>query len=530
MNPRISFILALFSLLALPLAAQDDIVARARKALEDGKASEAMTLLEENYSKLKTNLDALLLLARCSLETGQDDKAMDYALRAVDLDKQNFDANRLAGIAFFWRAQAKAASGRSTSGQIAALFEEAAAFLGTALAVDPSHADLWGMKGEALFMTNDKDSAREAAKDLSKAFEMEPGNLKWVRLGAGALRVAGDLPGAVALVEKALKKQPGKAELLMLLGDLSGLKNDIPGALKAYRRALKAADVDQQTAGKIAGYVWQILGTKKKFDEALSIMEDWRKAHADDYTSHWWAGYYLLQLGRHDEAIAAFKKAFDVSGGKNGSSAVYVARCFWAKGEMDKGAEWLVKASRAAWQSPNDRPMDVLLAMAGRFFGSGKLEEAVAFLRKYGEAIDPGNWSLLNNIGLACRDLVEQKGKDPKVWSKLSAEYYERASKAVLADPNATPTNKAMVLNDTGILFHFPHHKINDITKAVGYYRKALSFDPNYVDALENLGLCMNKLGRYEEAADLFKKVLDKHPGRRVSLAGLKKAEEALKK
>jgi Tfp pilus assembly protein PilF len=68
------------------------------------------------------------------------------------------------------------------------------------------------------------------------------------------------------------------------------------------------------------------------------------------------------------------------------------------------------------------------------------------------------------------------------------------------------------------------------------YYMRAAALEPEsratsigWIDANENMGICMNALGKYEEAIPYLKKVLKQQPNRRVSLRQLRRAEDGIK-
>jgi tetratricopeptide (TPR) repeat protein len=48
--------------------------------------------------------------------------------------------------------------------------------------------------------------------------------------------------------------------------------------------------------------------------------------------------------------------------------------------------------------------------------------------------------------------------------------------------------------------------------EAIGYFDTALAIDPNYVDALYNIGLALDSLERYQEAIGYFDTALAIHP------------------
>jgi len=78
--------------------------------------------------------------------------------------------------------------------------------------------------------------------------------------------------------------------------------------------------------------------------------------------------------------------------------------------------------------------------------------------------------------------------------------------------------------------------KNNDLDNAVKYYEKAISIDPNYVDAYDNLGLVFRHQGNLEKAEFYYKKSIEIYPNGYVAhqnlaiVYGLKKLyDKALK-
>lgn len=52
----------------------------------------------------------------------------------------------------------------------------------------------------------------------------------------------------------------------------------------------------------------------------------------------------------------------------------------------------------------------------------------------------------------------------------------------------------------------------NDLEKAVNHFQKAVSHDPRFVFAWDNLGVTLRKLGRYDEALEAYQKSLELDP------------------
>ncbi len=529
--------LVLFGLGAIWAPAQDEVVAKAREARDAGRLQEAADLLEEAYAKIKKNCEALQILADCNLKLGDTGRAMDYAQKALDLDEKDLQSLRLAAMAFCARAESKKGDPGATSGSINGLYEDGISFMDRYLKLRPDDAEVLSLKGQTLYnLSRFEDSAR----CLAKSVEADPDNVDNYYFLARSLRAAGEAEAAAEAFDRAIARFPQLAWLYLEKGHAVGsaqTEEAMLAAVEVYGAALTAKELDATTRTEATNAIWGILGTRENFAKAEALCSAWAAAHPDDPYAHWWEGFYRTRQKRDEDALASFEKSFKTSGGELGSAAAEAGYCQWRMGKLEEAGQWMAKAQGASiknWsyetaQAKSGAPVAQIVVMAKTYADQGDLAKAAKFLEDYGLKADPDEWWVLNSLGFWLRDYgASLSGSRSKEVCRKSASYYERACTAVTDDPTAGASERAQVHNDCGVLFHWPQYHIEDLAKGVEYYKKALEFDPNYLDALENLGLCMNLLNRYEEAIPLFEKVLAQQPQRIVSRRGLEKAKREL--
>lgn len=520
--------------------ARQEAVEKARKARADGRFDDAVAALEEAIDVVAKDPEAVFLLADSALQAGQFDKAMTWSVKATEADKKNADAFRVAANAFFGRAEeAKAAPGAS-QGKIDSYYEDALSFTTSALALKPDDADTWALQGELCHLLS---RPKESAESYARASALKPDDVSWIFFTARGRSLSGNHGTAVELMDQAIKLQPGEAWLHREKGAFlaaSGTPTAPEQAVQAMAAALKAKNLDDQTRNQAPLAIDGLVGRANP-NAAKPLIQGWCEAHPRDSYAWWWAGHYDAQLKDFDGAVKNFGKAFDVSGGTLASAAVSAGECQAmlagianpesVDGEkLEKAAAWMSKAAAVQgwnWPDPNATPIAKIQIWAGPLSEAGKMEAAAALLEKHALPLAKDDWRTLNSLGFFYRELGGPQGtkssKAKELWTK-SREFYVRASESVLKDASAQPASRAQVLNDTGLMYHY---HFDDIAKGVEYYKKALTQDPEYIDALENLGLCLNILGKYEEAKSYFQRVLKIQPGRMVSRRGLAQAERA---
>lgn len=543
--------LSLLTLLTLPVAAQEDPIAEAKKALASKDYSRGLEICNDAWDKVKADADGLEVMLECALRSGELGIATDVGVRLTGLDAKRAKAWKLTAEAFYWRGEALKNDPSANSGTVRGYFEESAGLAKSYLELKPEDDEAWALRGHALYWAEQQESA---AASFEKAAGLKPKNADYHYFAARSHGIAGNAAAQSKLLDKATSLAPDKGYLWKAYGDAVGQGlNEPERAAGLYGKALAAKELSDDVANQAATAIWQILGGASKFAEGLVHIEAWTKAHARSLSAWWWRGYWEMQAGEVDAAIASFEKCWDVSGKSQADAAAFIGDLHARKalpmdsnGQADasrldikgyeKAAEWYMNAeSVSGWNWGNDpwqRPVRRCVALFGFMAGNGHLDAGAKLLEEVVLPRKKDDWQVLNNLGLYYRDTGGARGSRP--MCDKSRKYYDAAAPAVLADASATPENKARVLNDAGVLYHFPRYRGVDLDKAVDYYRQALAQnakkdDIGYTDPNENMGLILLEAGQFKEALAHFEKVLAEEPNRRVSLNGKRRAEAGLK-
>lgn len=545
-------ILALFAvILAIQAsgAAQEETIKKARAAAASGDHARALELLEPIYGDIRNHAEALGLLARSALMAGSFDSGSSYALRLVELDPENVEGHRIAAQCFYWRAEEAKVEPTSNAGRVNSFYEESVISCNELLKRQPKDLEAWNLKGHALYWL---ERHRESAEAFAKAAELDPKNVDVLSNLARAYAFEKETEKMKAAMDRAMKADPDNGALNLLKAQhlsIVGTDEAMKAAADICIEGLVKKRVDWNTGNGCAGFILNAYGKDGSWDRAVSAMDGWVKAHPGDSGAWWWRGDALFRAGQVEKAAESFERSWNVSRESLASAARSAGHCYWRlaapldgsgnhqyrnanKGHAAKAFQWFAKALGVKgwdWSYAGSDPAVDIIGLFGGLQENGHLDFAAEQIEKVCLPAAPDHWRLLNILGLYYRDAGgAASGSKGKELCRKSAAYYEKAAAGVLEDPGTTPTEKAWILNDTGLMFHFPQYQINDMEKGMSYYRKALSHDPDYTDANENLGIALNALGKHEEAIAYLERVLQKEPGRPVSRRQLERARQAL--
>lgn len=476
-----------------PKAKLEQVMTAARQAFDQKKLEQAEEILNEARAVVHDDFKAMMLRAQVNFDLGEFGKAETFAARAIELAPTDFDAKMLRGKALFQKAESLKSDSLNSGSRINAMYEAAFVEFDNASKIKPDNPDIPGWKAECFF---------------------------WLDR----------VPEAIAIWEARRKQKPDDPEPLLRIAQMQmRLKNE-DAALKAATEGLVTKG-SSTLRGDLAAVVFGVLNPRGKLAEMFAAFKAWSAAHPEDPQAYLWMGYTRAMEKNFDEAVSLYQKGFDVSGKKNAGIALELGNVLWARSDLAKAPEWYGTALKLQpfWNDQVNNPLVRLNGLAFTFVQKGEFAKGIEILEKYALPAGLEDRKTMNNLGLFYRDWADQGGKrtEDKSKNEKSLQYYLKASKLVVDEESATPRDKAQVLNDTGVIYDY---QLGDIEKGVEYYREALKHDGTFGDALENLGLCFNKLGKYEEAAPLFQKVLDHEPGRRKSQHGLAEAKKALEK
>jgi tetratricopeptide (TPR) repeat protein len=476
-------------------------VTSAQKAYEAGNLEQAEDALKAVGTAVHDDFNAVYLRARINFDLGEFGKAATYAERATELDANHFDARFLAGRSKFQQAETLKESKLNSGSRVNGFYESALVEFDKALKLKPDSTELRSWKAQCLFALD-------------------------------------RVPDAIQIYEELKKAKPDDPEAYLRIAQFQLNAGNADAALKAATDGL-ATKGPSSLRGDIATVVFNILGKAGKYPEMFAAFKAWSTAHPNDPQAYLWMGYTRFMEKNVDEAITHYQKGFEVSGKKHAGLALELGNALAQRGDdkrgdIQKAAEAYGAALKAQSEWPNYEagPIWKLFGIAGTFVQKRDYAKAIEVLEKNALPAGDGDWMLNNNLGLFYRDWADSidrshKSSDAKAKNEKSLGYYQKAAKAVMASETATPKNKAQVLNDLGVIYDY---QLGQMEKGLEYYRQALQSDGTYIDALENLGLCFNKLGKYEEAIPLFQKVLEQDGGRVVSRRGMAEAKKAVDK
>ncbi len=263
--------------------------------------------------------------------------------------------------------QSKAAANRSSKEG----FEEAAALLTQALAIDPEYAEAWVALGTV--QTNqtgggyvpEAEGFARAKASAERALLIDPDNARAIsNLGWLAMYADWDFEKAAKLFERARSLEPGNASILNAYGVLNGLFGRRDSMISLYQEALVIDPLAMSVLANLSGAYYGA----RRFDEMATIIERMRQIDAEGLwpkaSTAWYhqglgnaeaalehfqtlggpfgalgSAIALYDLGRDVESDAALQGLIDDDG-----SAAYTATVFAYRGETDKAFEWLERA------------------------------------------------------------------------------------------------------------------------------------------------------------------------------------------
>ena len=317
-----------------------------------------------------------------------------------------------------------------------------------ALEIDPNDVVAWSNKGNALGSLGRTD---EALKAFDKALEINPDNeYIWYNKG-NDLGSLGRTDEALKAFDKALEINPNSAKAWYNKGNTLGKLGRHDEAIEAYDKALEINPDDVN--------IWYNKGLSlKKFGRYDEAIEACNKAleikpnSADAWSNK---GNTLSKLGRRDEAFEAYEKALEI----NPNDAVTWNNKSIALEELGRYEEALEAYDKALEIKPNFA--DAWYNKANALGNLGRTDEAVKAYNKGLEFIDEVLKIDPENI-----DALRKKGDI--------------------------------------LFFNFERNQ-----EACDVYESLIKIEPRDINALHQKGRSLLGLGKYEEALNIFNKILE---------------------
>ncbi|EXI92629.1 MAG: tetratricopeptide repeat protein [Candidatus Accumulibacter sp. BA-94] len=515
-----------------------DLLNQAKESLQKNDHKTAVIQLKNALQQDQQLAEARFLLAKALL-AGGDPAGAEVELRKAQ--ELNYSAESITPLL----ARTLLTMGKADK----VINEMASAPLTTAEA----RADLQTTIGQAYLM-QDKPQQAEAA--YAAALAAQPGFAPALIGEARLKATGGDLPGALAILERGLQDSPRLYEAWQLKGDLLLAQGDGAGATAAYRKAIEvkpdylaahAAIMRLQLADNQLDAAAQQLATIKQFaanhpqTQYLTAMLAYQKK---DYPAARDAILLMLRVvpdnplglqlaGLIEYELKAYPQAED-----------YLLKALPKTPELGIARRVLIASYLRNGQPAKALPLiepvlgkiekdSNMLALAGQvFLQNGQVDKAGAYFAK-AAALDPQHAGKRTSLALvnlargdtdtAFRDLEQVAAADPGnradlalITAHLQRREFDAALKAIAALEKKQPENPLVYnLRGTALLGK------RDIAGARKGFEKALALNAAYFPAAVNLASLDMADKKPEDAKKRFEAVVAKDPKNTQALLSL---------
>lgn len=427
----------------------------------EGKQAEAKESLQNILKHASEHMPSVLLMGAVELELGGNQQAEQHLRKYLENVPNDVRARKLL-------AQALLKSNQSA---------EAATVLTPALKNNNQDAQLLALAGQSYLQLREFD---KASTYLEQASALAP-EAAGIRTSLGLSKMAqGDWNKAIGELEQAAKLDPKSMSAGLALVEAEMRRGNFDQALAAVQ-TLEKAQPDNPMVHSVKGGVY--LGKKDlekaraSFEKALTLNPSFMPA--------------VMNLARFDLAAknpAAAKKRFEAVLAKdrtNIEAMNALASLELSQSKVADAISWLEKA-----HTENPDKLAPALRLANTYLSAKQADKALALMRKTLTAhpADPAALDLMGQVQVANKDLngaLESYGKLTAAVPKSTAGFIRLASVQM------------MLKNDNG---------------AADSLKRALSIDPQLLQARLGQIELANRSGKHEEALAIARQIQIEHP------------------
>ena len=398
---------------------------------------------------------------------------------------------------------------------------------------------------------------KEAGASFAKALAARPGDPRARAGEARLLAIAGDLPGAMKIVDEVLARSPGDPDVLRLKVELLLARNDREPAKQALAQLVQAEPRNGETRFTLVS----LLIDERSFDKAKTELDAMKQAAPRDLRTRYLDALLAFRQGdatKAKEPILEVLKvapdnlqarllagAVELQLGQTGTAEDHLRRVVVAapqavlprlllatahlrQGQAAKAEETIEPALKLAPGNPG------VLQVAGEIaLAKGDLPQAMAYYER-ATATDKDSARLRTrlaqtrfasgNVGQGFKDLESASALDPAqyqadialILAHASQREFDRALAAAATLEKKQPNNP-LTYDLTGRV----HLVKGDRNAARTNFEKALALKSDYLPAVRNLA-AMDIADRQPDAArKRYDGVLAKAPGNEGALLGL---------
>ena len=401
----------------------------------------------------------------------------------------------------------------------------------------PNDPQLWFLLGYAARLNG---KTQESIAAYNHGLGLNPNALDGLSGLAQTYSVTGKNDEAMRLLKQVLAADPRRSNDALVLGDILMRERDYESALDALNHAERAHPDARPEL--LMGICYEHL---KRMDMATHYF-DLARRHAPDNpeVQRSMAGYFR-EMGKYDEAINALKSI------RNPKPDVVaeLAYTYQLDGRLNDSARFYAQAA-------NNAPKDIALQLsaAQSEVAAGSVGEAVSFLAR-AATIDAGNYRLHAIRGEIAR-MREQGAEAIKEYESALAgvpaeppegplygiqlrmdlmDLYKSVRNQGAADQQLKAAQNAIdKLNEQGAnrapflrLRALIRMHSGDLDSALADIRDALAMNAHDPNGLQLNGDILMKIGRAEDAIDVYKKILALDANNRFALISLGYASRA---
>lgn len=291
--------------------------------LNDGKVSEAVSVLQKTSQSYPDNIQAKLWLARAAGAKGDMSLAEQSFRDAARLNPRNIEAQ--SGMAQFALARqdygllaqvadatiafapqyAAAYLWRGIAAQSQKLNDKAEADFKQVLSLDPKNADAYLQLAEIQLSQN---HTADASKLLEQALAVNPNATRALGLLVSLDLYARQPAQAISRIQTQISQSPNNGDLYDQLSQVQLATSDINAALASADRAMK---LNPRDSTAIMAYS-QALIAKGDSAQAIAIWLQWIKDHPADAQAFAILGSLEESQGDKEKAAADYKKALQI--------------------------------------------------------------------------------------------------------------------------------------------------------------------------------------------------------------------------